>query len=145
VLLAIVVVVIAAVVTVRLSARRGRPLGAFGRSAVTGAESLDPDELELRAEEAEQRGDLDAALRLRFRAGLGRLNDAGVVRLRPGLTNAAVSRVLRSPRFDELAGDFDEVAYGGRPATDADVATARSVWPAVLDTARSAATPAGRR
>ena len=47
----------------------------------------------------ERRGDLDAALRLRFLAGLVRLDDAGVVRLRPGLTNGAVSRTLRSPRL----------------------------------------------
>jgi hypothetical protein len=143
VVLAVLVVVGAALVTVQLSARRGRALGAFRRNPRTGAESLDPEELERRAEEAERRGDLDAAVRLRFRAGLARLNDAGAVRLRPGLTNAAVSRALRSPRFDELAGVFDEVAYGGRPATDADVATARSAWPAVLETARSATAPAG--
>ena len=31
---------------------------------------LEPDELERRADEAERRGDLDTALRLRFRAGL---------------------------------------------------------------------------
>jgi hypothetical protein len=67
-----------------------------------------------------------------------------VVRLRPGLTNAAVSRTLRSPRFDELAGHFDEVAYGGRPATESDVATARSAWPAVVEGARSTSDAAQR-
>jgi hypothetical protein len=105
-----------------------------------GEEGLDPDELERRAADAEGRGELDTALRLRFRAGLLRLADAGVLRLRPGLTNAAVSRTLRSRRFDELALDFDEVAYGGRPATPDDVAAARSGWPAVLEAARSTAT-----
>jgi hypothetical protein len=142
VLLAIVVVIVAAVLTVRLSARRGRSRLPGGRSAVAGDDPLDPEELERRADEAERRGDLDSALRLRFRAGLARLDDAGVVRLRPGLTNAAVSRVLRSPSFDELAGHFDEVAYGGRPATAADVAAARSVWPAVVEAARL---PSGAR
>ena len=141
--LAAVVVVIAVVLTVRLSAGRGRQLLAGGRRVATGDDGLDPAELERRAEEAEHRGDLDTALRLRFRAGLGRLDDAGLVRLRPGLTNAAVSRALRSPGFDELAGDFDEVAYGGRPATETDVATARSTWPTVVETAR--ATGGGRR
>ena len=137
--IAAVVVVAAAVLTIRLSAGRGRQRfpGAGRRAA--GEDGLHPDDLERRAEEAERRGDLDAALRLRFRAGPLRLADAGVVRLRPGLTNAAVSRALRSPRFDELAGDFDEVAYGGRPATEADVATARSGWPAVVETAHSTA------
>ena len=134
--LAAVVVVAAAVLTARLSAGRGRQRFDDGRRAARDEDGLDPDELERRAEEAERRGDLDAALRLRFRAGLARLADAGVVRLRPGLTNATVSRTLRSPRFDELAGDFDEVAYGGRPATETDVAAARSTWPTVLDFAR---------
>ena len=36
-----------------------------------------------------------------------------------------------------VAGHFDEVAYGGRPATQADVSTARSGWPAVVETART--------
>lgn len=135
--LAAAVVVVTAVLVARLSARRSRSGFATGRRAFDADDGLEPDELERRAEEAERHGDLDAALRLRFRAGLLRLADAGVVRLRPGLTNGTVSRALRSPRFDELAGDFDEVAYGGRPATVTDVATARSAWPAVLDTARA--------
>jgi hypothetical protein len=135
--LAAAVVVVAGVLVARLSARRGRQRFADGRRAFDSDGSLDPEELERRAEEAERRGDLDAALRLRFRVGLLRLADAGVVRLRPGLTNGTVSRTLRSPRFDELAGDFDEVAYGGRPATDTDIANARSAWRSVLDTARA--------
>jgi hypothetical protein len=136
--LAVVVIVIAVILTVRLSAGRGRQRFARDGSAdLLDGEGLDPDELERRADEAERRGDLDTALRLRFRAGLGRLDDVGVVRLRPGLTNAAVSRALRSRDFDGLANDFDEVAYGGRPATTTDVTTARSTWPTVVSTARS--------
>ena len=131
------VVIVAAAVTLRLSAGRGREHRTLGGRAA-GDDRLGPDELERRADEAERRGDLDAALRLRFRAGLARLDAAGVVRLRPGLTNTAVSRTLRSPRFDGLAVDFDEVAYGGRPATESDLHTARSTWPTVLETARGA-------
>ena len=139
--LAAAVVLVAVVLTVRLSAGRGRQRFARGRTGVIHDDDLDAEELERRADEAERHGDLEAAVRLRFRAGLSRLDDAGVVRLRPGLTNAAVSRVLRSPDFDGLAGDFDEVAYGGRPATTVDVRTARSTWPAVVATARSNAGP----
>jgi hypothetical protein len=135
-LLAAAVVVIALVSTVKLSSGRGRQRFGGARSGHD-EQGLDPEELERRADEAEGRGDLDSALRLRFQAGLLRLDDAGVVRLRPGLTNSAVSGVLRSPRFDELAGDFDEVAYGGRSATAAQVATARTAWPALVETARS--------
>jgi len=137
--LASVVVVAAVVLTVRLSAGRSRPRFSESGRRAPAKDGLHADELERRAEEAERQGDLDTALRLRFRAGLGRLADAGVVRLRPGLTNAAVSRTLRSPRFDALAGDFDEVAYGGRPATTSDLVTARSTWPAVVEAARSSA------
>jgi hypothetical protein len=135
--LAAAVVIVAVVITVKLSSGRGRQRFAAARRSADDEEGLDPEELERRAEEAERRGDLDVALRLRFRAGLVRLDDAGVVRLRPGLTNAAVSRTLRSPRFDELAGDFDEVAYGGRAATAAQVATARAAWPTLVETVRS--------
>jgi len=134
-LLAAAVVSAAAVLTVRLSARRGRQRFAGAGRHLAGGDGLHPDELERRAEEAERGGDLDTALRLRFRAGLGRLAEAGAVRLRPGLTNATVSRTLRSPRFDELASDFDEVAYGGRAATAADVGSARAGWPAVIEAA----------
>ncbi len=136
--LAVAVVVVAVVLTVRLSAGRSRQgFGQRRSAALLDDEGLDAAELERRADDAERRGDLDTALRLRFRAGLGRLDDAGVVRLRPGLTNAAVSRTLRSRDFDGLANDFDEVAYGGRPATTADVTTARSTWPAVVTNAGS--------
>ncbi|HYH51587.1 MAG TPA: DUF4129 domain-containing protein [Acidimicrobiia bacterium] len=135
--LAVAVVAGATVLTVRLSSRRGRPGFASARARRTGGDPDGPEELERRAQEAEHRGDLEIALRLRFRAGLIRLDETGAVRLRPGLTNAAVRRVLRSPRFDQLAGDFDEVAYGGRPATADDLSTARAAWPAVVDTARS--------
>ena len=135
--LAVVVVVAAAVVALRLSAGRSRQRFKVGGPLGDDHEGLGSEELERRADEAERGGDLDTALRLRFRAGLVRLDDAGVVRLRPGLTNSAVSRVLRSRNFDVLAGDFDEVAYGGRRATTADVATARSTWPAVVESARA--------
>ena len=61
----------------------------------------------------------------------------GALELRPGLTNRAVARALRSARFDGLAVDFDEVVYGGRAATSEDVGEARAEWPAVLAGARS--------
>ncbi|HEX6382444.1 MAG TPA: DUF4129 domain-containing protein [Acidimicrobiia bacterium] len=133
------VVIIALVVAVQLSSGRGRQRFASGGLIGDDEHGLGPDELERRADDAERRGDLGTALRLRFLAGLARLDDAGVVRFRPGLTNTAVSRTLRSRDFDGLANDFDEVAYGGRPATTDDVSTARSIWPAVVATARSGA------
>jgi len=57
---------------------------------------------------------------------------------RPSLRvpNAAAGRALRSRHFDSLADDFDEVVYGGRPATPQDVESARSEWPVLLEEAR---------
>lgn len=92
----------------------------------------DPSELERLADEAERRGDLEVALRLRFRAGLLRLGSARKVPLRPSLRTREARHALRNPRFDRLARDFDEVVYGRRPPSQADVAAARSEWPQLL-------------
>lgn len=95
----------------------------------------DPAELEREAEDAERSGDLETALRLRFRAGLLRLDGVGAIRLRRSLTSGQVSRRLHSPRFDDLAHTFDEVAYGRRPPSTADLRAARDSWPRVLEDA----------
>jgi hypothetical protein len=92
-----------------------------------------PDELERAADEAERAGDLERAVRLRFRAGLLRLGARGAIRYRPSVTTGEVRRTLRSERFDGLAGTFEEVTYGGRPADPPDVESARRDWPRVLE------------
>jgi hypothetical protein len=74
-------------------------------------------------------------VRLRFRAGLLRLGDRGAIRYRPSVTTGEVRRVLGSETFDELARTFEAVAYGGRPASNPDVDTARREWPRVVSTA----------
>ena len=81
----------------------------------------DPDALERAADEAERDGDLDRAVRLRFRAGLLRLGDRGAIRYRPSVTTGEVRRTLDSRRFDDLAGTFEAVTYGGRAADRPDV------------------------
>jgi uncharacterized protein DUF4129 len=93
----------------------------------------DPDELEREAADAERAGDLERAVRLRFRAGLLRLGDRGAIRYRPSVTTGEVRRTLRSARFDDLAGTFEEITYGGRPADPPDIAAARREWPNVLE------------
>jgi len=96
----------------------------------------DPKALERRAAEAEAAGDFEAALRLRFRAGLLRLDQRGAIAFRPSISTHEVRRALRSSDFDELSGTFDDVVYGGRePRTD-DVAQARERWPDVVSHAR---------
>jgi hypothetical protein len=126
------VVALAAWVAVRLAARRASRDSALA-GVVGGERSLDPRELERLAEEAELRGDLEIALRLRFRAGLLRLGRAHALELRPSLTTREARRALRNPRFDALARNFDEVVYGRRPPSSDDVAAARTEWPRVLE------------
>ena len=143
-LLAAAVMAVAVTVALRLLRDRGRERP--GHRAGRGPEDdADPARLEAQAEEAERRGQLAEALRLRFRAGLLRLDRMGALELRPGVTNRAVARVLRSARFDGLASDFDEVVYGGRTATTDDVGQARGEWPAVLAGARGVPEITGAR
>lgn len=131
------VLVAMAVIASRMIARRRT-----GRDAASGGAGAgrriaeDPRELERAAEHAERRGERAEALRLRFRAGLLRLDAAGAISLRPSLPTGEVARALHSRGFDRLASDFDAVAYGGRRAEAPALDAARSQWPRVVDEAR---------
>ena len=114
-------------------ARRHRRAGVSGLAARAGAMAPGPAKLEREADDAERAGQLERALRLRFAAGLARLDRAGAITLAPSLTTGQVSRLLRSPAFDGLALAFEDVAYGGRAAALAQLEAARSDWPRVLD------------
>jgi hypothetical protein len=92
----------------------------------------DPDALDREADAAEAAGDLDRAVRLRFRAGLLRLGRRGAIQYRSSVTTGEVRRTLRSNTFDDLALTFERVTYGGREASQPDVDTARREWPRVL-------------
>ncbi len=65
--------------------------------------------------------------------GLLRLGDRGAIRYRPSVTTGEVRRALDSHRFDDLAGTFEAVTYGGRAADPPDVDAARREWPHVLE------------
>ena len=132
-----VVVLAAAAFVARQLARRRIEAEARGVGRRTRSRGEDPAELERLADEAERRGDLEVALRLRFRAGLLRLGRARALPLRPSLRTREARRALRSARFDRLARDFDEVVYGGRSPSAADVEAARTEWPQVVAEARS--------
>lgn len=93
---------------------------------------VDPARLEREADEAERRGDLERAIRLRFRAGLLRLDRARAIELEASTTSGAVSRRLRSRDFDDVAGSFDAVVYGRRPPRGEDVELSRAGWTRVL-------------
>ena len=133
--LAVTVVLIATAVSARAARRRTAAGVARGRGVWRAGRAVDPDELERAAAAAEAAGDLATALRLRFRAGVVRLDRAGVVSDRPALTAGELTRHLPSPGLRILADAFEEVAYGGRPATPGDVDEARTGWPRVLDEA----------
>jgi len=113
--------------------RREAVAGSSARSTRAGMPRTDPRELERLAGAAEERGDLREAVRLRFRAGLVRLDDKGAIRLRASSTTGQVARRLGSGPFERLAMDFDEIVYGGRDADATDVEFARSQWPRVVE------------
>ncbi len=105
------------------------PAGGHGRD--------DPDALEAAAIDATAAGDDALAVRLRFRAGLIRLDrDAHAITYRASIATAAVRDTLTSERFDDLADTFEAVTYGGRDAEPADADVARRDWPVVVDSAR---------
>jgi hypothetical protein len=100
--------------------------------ALAAARDEDPRGLDRRADAAEAAGDLEAALRLRFRAGLLRLDERGTIEFRPSISTYEVRRALHSEDFDTLASTFDDVVYGGRPPEDEDLAAARERWPTII-------------
>lgn len=117
--------------------RRRSAIAVTRGSSSHGGEREDPFQLERRAEEAEARGDYETGVRLRFQAGVLRLQNTG--RVRRGRTSAtrAIGRQLHSDVFDGLGATFDEVAYGGRAATPADADAARNAWKRVLSESSS--------
>ena len=96
--------------------------------------TVDPSDLVGWAEEAEAAGDLTAAIRLRYEAGLLLLVRADRLVLRTETTAAGAARQVGDPVMDRLTAMFEEVVYGGRPATVADAAEARVGWTEILST-----------
>lgn len=128
---------LAAFVAVRVARSRNRS-AVEGEVRRTRARRADPGALEGEADAAEAAGDLGAAVRLRFRAGVLRLEEAGAVPRRADATTGRLRQRVPGDDFAGLARTFDEVAYGGRAATTADVTDARTRWPGVVDAARRA-------
>jgi hypothetical protein len=117
--------------------RRSRP-GRTVLREITDAEFEDLDGLEVMARQAELDGDMQAAVRLRFRAGVIRLERMGAISRAPTLTDRELSRSLRSGTFDALASDLESIVYGGATATVQQAADALSGWSKVtLEVARN--------
>ena len=125
----------AAIASRKVIARRARR-ASESRERAQAEERASAAELESRADTAERKGDLETALRLRFRAGLIRLAEARAVPPRASLTSGELKELLRSKEFEEIAATFDEVVYGRRPARAEDVASSRAGWQSLLRQAK---------
>jgi Domain of unknown function (DUF4129) len=135
-LLAGLVVLLVAVFSTRMAARRNRAAqAALGGTARAHIASLDPRDLDKEADAAEAAGDFERAFRLRFLAGVLRLDKAGAIDYRQSATTGQLVREVKSSTFSGLARSFDEIAYGGRGAQREDVAQAKADWPRVLQEA----------
>jgi hypothetical protein len=93
-------------------------------------------DLSREADEAERRGDFAAAVRLRFQAGLTRLDELGSIELRPSLTASGAVRESGLHAIGGVAVAYERVAFGGREASAGDAETQKAGWSAVVDEAR---------
>jgi hypothetical protein len=124
------VLLLAGTVTSTTIGRRALAIERARAAAVPAAEN--PRALEREAERAERDGDWELAVRLRFRAGLLRLDRRNVIVYRPSLTTGEVARAVDSPAFREVGDRFDAIAYGGRRAERDDAEHSRRAWAEVL-------------
>jgi hypothetical protein len=131
VVLGALLIVVAWITSRRLLTTRVRAASAQAQ-ALAAARDEDPAALDRRADAAEAAGDLETALRLRFRAGLLRLDARGAIEFRPSISTVEVRRTLRDDDFDAVATTFDDVVYGGRPPAPDDLAAARDRWPRIV-------------
>lgn len=132
--------ILLAAVVIFLVVRAGPP----GRGPRTGAGGLDPlapvpaVDHRRAAAEHEAAGRFAEALREWLRATVRTIEERGILDPRPGRTGVATAReagpLLPSVAVELAAamGLFDEVWFGGRPATAADAATAHRVADAVV-------------
>ena len=103
--------------------------------ALTRPDRPKPKTLEQTADSAAEAGDYERAIRLRFQAGLIRLETQGVLEYQETLTTGHVAGLLESDRFDGIAESFDAVAYGARAASVDDYQHAAQTWPIVISEA----------
>lgn len=128
---AAVVLLLAIGFATRLVRRRG-PGAERMRGDASAISHVDAAQLEREADAAESAGDLERALRLRFRAGVARLLERRQLTDTTSLTTGALVRRFRSDAFAAGARSFDEVVYGRRPPTPEDARRVREAWEAVL-------------
>ncbi len=115
-----------------LISRSSRAAVDRGRASLLVDPSLDPADLDDRASRAEADGDLTGSVRLRYQAGLVHLVRADRLVLRADTTAAGAARQVDLGVMDRLTVDFEEIVYGDRTPTIADVDRARHGWAEVL-------------
>ncbi|WP_143167984.1 DUF4129 domain-containing protein [Jatrophihabitans endophyticus] len=126
------VLVIRAGVPARRRARRGDPPDAIDLLAA--ADSRDHRRAALQCEREGRRAD---ALREWLRAAVATIEERGVLPPRPGRTGAATAREagpalpVAAAALTAAMTAFEQVWFGGRPATDDDVSRARGAADAV--------------
>ena len=116
--------------------RRRSRVGAEEAASVVEAASLDPSVLEAEAERLAAAGDFGGAVRLRFEAGLYRLESAGILADQRVRTDIELAAVIGSPTFETLAEQHQAIAYAAAGAGAGDVEQARQGWPLVPAEAR---------
>ncbi len=88
----------------------------------------DPVTFMRRSQEASARGEYALAIRLRFVGEVLELGRRGRLRFEPGLTTAGIADQLDEPKFNELAEQFDAIAYGNASASEADNELSKLHW-----------------
>lgn len=119
---------VALFVAVRLAGRRASTLEdrlVLERLLETGT---DPGPFLESAEDASRAGDHSTAVRLRFIGGVLDLARRGRIRYEPGLTTLGIADQVKDEAFDELADQFDLIAYGGGTANRADDEKSQRIW-----------------
>jgi hypothetical protein len=132
-LLGLLVIGAAVWLALTLAKRRNRQLEARARARYAEEDAIDPAELEAAATRAAAQGDYRESVRLRFVAGLLRLDRKNAIDFRPGMTSAEVSARLREPSYDQLAIRFDAIVYGDAPAGPSDDQSSAEGWRRLLE------------
>jgi hypothetical protein len=99
-------------------------------------EGADPVLIEREAMIAAAAGDYARSIRLRFVAGILRLDQQGVIHYTKGLTTGEIARAVDDPVFLELQVDFDRVVYGDQPADHVTEQRSESGWRRLLEEVR---------
>jgi len=142
--LLVIAVIAGALLALRLARNRERDARLEAERA--GEAPPEPvSELEGRARRAEEAGDYETALRLRYGIALRTLQERGAVPAGPAVTPSRLGRELGHPRAHGLVGTFERVVYGRRTAEAEHAREAREGWPVVVrETTTAGAAGEGR-